>query len=84
MSFSASESIFRREIELNPQNANGYVGLGTVFYAQGNLEEAIANFRISLQLNPNRIPAQNRLRTITENSLREAERRLVDYGSRTP
>ena len=84
MSFLASELIFRRKIELNPQNANGYVGLGTVFYEQRNLGEAIANFRTSLQLNPDQIPAQNRLRTITENNLREAERCLVDYGSRTP
>jgi Flp pilus assembly protein TadD len=43
--FSTSAQIFRTIISIEPNNAGAYVGLGVALGDQGNLAEAITNYR---------------------------------------
>ncbi len=50
--YTQAESIWRRVIQLYPNNAGAYSNLGVALYQQGKLEEAIAAYRQAIQLNP--------------------------------
>ena len=50
--FAEAEQVFRRVIQLDPQNAGPYNNLGNALYEQGNLEEAIASYRRAIELAP--------------------------------
>ena len=59
--FAEAERIFRRAIELDPNYALAYNGLGTALGDQKKLDEAIAAFRKALELDPNYAFAYNNL-----------------------
>jgi len=44
---------YRKAIELNPNYADAYNGLGNALYNQKKLDEAIAAYRKAIELNPN-------------------------------
>ena len=50
--FAEAEQVFRRVIQLDPQNAVAYYNLGNALYNQGNLEEAIASYRQAIEIDP--------------------------------
>ena len=51
--YSQAESIWRKLIQLDPNNAKAYNGLGIALGNQKKLDEAIAAFRKAIQLDPN-------------------------------
>jgi superkiller protein 3 len=59
--FSEAERIFRRVIELNPNDAVAYNNLGNALYLQKKLDETIAALRKAIELDPNYAPAYNGL-----------------------
>ena len=51
--YSQAEAVYRRIIQLEPNNAKAYNHLGTaLYYIQGKLEEAIAAYRQAIQIDP--------------------------------
>ncbi|MEG4068139.1 tetratricopeptide repeat protein [Microcoleus sp. Pol11C2] len=51
--YSQAEAIYRRIIQLEPNNAKAYNHLGiALYYIQGKLEEAITAYRQAIQLDP--------------------------------
>ncbi|MGI2902119.1 tetratricopeptide repeat protein [Tolypothrix sp. VBCCA 56010] len=67
-------AVYRKAIQLNPNDADAYVPLGNVLYYQNKLEEAIAAYREAIQLNPNYALAYNNLGNALyyQNKLEEA------------
>jgi len=55
--YSQAESIYRQAIQLYPNNAGAYYGLGIALRDQKKLEEAIASYRRAIQLDPNNAAA---------------------------
>lgn len=56
--------ILELNVEMYPASANTYDSLGEAFMAQGNREKAIANYRKSLELNPNNLNAVEQLKKL--------------------
>jgi adenylate cyclase len=50
--FDASEQHFRRAIELNPNDADGILGLGYILVLRGHPEEALEAMQEGIRLNP--------------------------------
>ena len=50
--FSRALSLFKKAIQLQPQNAQGYFKLANSLYNNKKWEEAINNYRIALKLKP--------------------------------
>jgi tetratricopeptide (TPR) repeat protein len=50
--FGKAESLIRRKLESEPDSADAHYFLGASFYFQGNLGQAVENFRRSLELDP--------------------------------
>ena len=44
--------MFKINVELHPNSANAYDSLGESFLALGDLEMAVANYEMSLKLDP--------------------------------
>ena len=59
--YTQAESIWRRVIQLDPNNVGAYNNLGNVLKDQGKLEEAIFAYRQAIQLNPKFAPTYNNL-----------------------
>ena len=51
--YDEAVTVYHKAIELNPDYAPGYAGLGFAFLNKGQTDEAIANFLKSIQLNSN-------------------------------
>ena len=66
----------------HPNNAFAYNNLGNALGDQGNLVEAITNYRTALRVNPNRTPAENNLQTTIQNNLRIVEQHLAEQQRR--
>jgi superkiller protein 3 len=50
--YEEAERTWRRVLEIDPNNADAYVGLGNALYYQGKLEEAISAYGRAIELNP--------------------------------
>src|SRR5262249_55210631 len=50
--FAEAAASFERVTQLQPDNASGFQRLGTTYYAAGDNEKALANYRRSLELAP--------------------------------
>ena len=50
--FTKAISLFKKAIQIQPQNAEGYFTLANSFYNNKKWEEAINNYRIALKLKP--------------------------------
>ena len=48
-----AEAIFQELVELEPDNSNGYIGLGTSLSLGGKLESAVDAYQTALKLSPN-------------------------------
>jgi superkiller protein 3 len=59
--YSQAEKIWRRVLQLDPNNASVYNGLGYALSNQKKLEEAIAAYRKAIQIDPNYAEAYNGL-----------------------
>lgn len=46
-----AEAMYRKAVSLNPEESGGYVNLGRVLYAKGDLDDAEAQFRAALRIN---------------------------------
>jgi len=57
--------IFKLNVEMFPQSANVYDSLGEAYMAHNDKELSIANYKKSLELNPNNASAKARLATLT-------------------
>ena len=51
----------QKAIEINPQNALAYYQLGSLYAVQGETENAIANIKNALKIDPNLKEAQSAL-----------------------
>ena len=58
--------IFRVNTALYPSSFNTYDSLGEAYMKKGETERAIANYRRSLELNPDNQNAVDRLRALEE------------------
>jgi tetratricopeptide (TPR) repeat protein len=56
--------VFELNVEVYPASANTYDSLGEAFMARGDREKAIANYRKSLELNPNNLNAVEQLKKL--------------------
>jgi CubicO group peptidase (beta-lactamase class C family) len=56
--------VFRLNVELYPQSSNTYDSLGEAYMESGNKEEAIRNYKKSLELNPANANAVERLKKL--------------------
>jgi superkiller protein 3 len=66
--YSQAEAIYRRIIQLEPNNAKAYNHLGiALYYIQGKLEEALAAYRQAIQLDPKDAKAYYNLGTALSN-----------------
>jgi len=61
--YTQAESIWRRVIQLYPNNSVAYNNLGDALRQQGKLEEAIAAYRKAIELDPKYAAAYNNLGT---------------------
>ncbi len=70
-----AEAIYRRVIEVEPDNAEAHNNLGVTFTEQGKLDDAVAAYHGALELKPNYVEAHNNLgATLTkQGKLDEAE-----------
>src|SRR5262249_37193665 len=50
--FERAQSAFRAALDKDPQRAEAYNGVGVTFYARGDLEEALAWYKRSLEADP--------------------------------
>jgi serine/threonine-protein kinase len=57
--WAASEKAFRRAIELNPNYAGAYVGLGCNLTSSGRDKDGVAQFRKAVELDPLSMYANN-------------------------
>lgn len=51
--YTDAERIWRRVLEIEPNNAGAYVGLGLALYDQGKVAEAIEAYQKAIDLDPN-------------------------------
>ena len=59
----AASEAFRKVIELNPANANGFNNLGVSLKDQGKFDEAIMSYKKALSLNPDYVSAYTNMGT---------------------
>lgn len=59
--FSQAEQLFRRIINIDPNNSAAHNSLGIALASQGNFAEASTNFRTAIRLNSNSTQAHNNL-----------------------
>ncbi|MBK4729794.1 tetratricopeptide repeat protein, partial [Oxynema sp. CENA135] len=59
--YEDAERTWRRVLEIDPNNAYAYIGLGNALYLQRKLEEAISAYRRAIELNPQFAAAYNNL-----------------------
>jgi CubicO group peptidase (beta-lactamase class C family) len=57
--------ILKLNVEMYPQSANVYDSLGEAYMSRGDKELSIANYKKSLELDPNNANAKSRLATLT-------------------
>jgi len=57
--------IFKLNVEMYPQSANTYDSLGEAYMTHNDKELSIANYKKSLELDPNNTNAKSRLATLT-------------------
>lgn len=57
--------IFKLNVEMYPKSANVFDSLGEAYMTSGDKESSIANYRKSLELDPNNTNAKSRLATLT-------------------
>lgn len=50
--FERARKLFRDALEKDPQRAEGYNGVGVTYYARGDLDEALAWYKRSLEADP--------------------------------
>ena len=55
--YADAEAKYRQLTELEPNNVNGYVGLGSSLQLQGHLDEAREAFELALEISPNSVQA---------------------------
>ncbi len=65
--YSQAEAIWRRVLEIEPQNAVAYFELGKALYFQKKLYEAVAAYQKAIQLNPQNAYAYNGLGYVLRN-----------------
>ncbi|MBR8827141.1 MAG: tetratricopeptide repeat protein [Gomphosphaeria aponina SAG 52.96 = DSM 107014] len=75
------EEYFHKLLELQPQEAELYFGLGNALEKQGKLDQAIVTYQMGLQLQPNNIKASRRLEQILDrtgklSNLEKAKKKL--------
>lgn len=58
--------LFRRNVEAYPQSANAYDSLAEGYETAGDKAQAIANYRLSLERDPNNDHAKDRLKTLEQ------------------
>ena len=59
--FAEAEQVFRRVIQLDPQNARAYNNLGNALRSQGKLEEAIVSYHRAIEIDLQYATAYNNL-----------------------
>ncbi|RMH77617.1 MAG: tetratricopeptide repeat protein, partial [Cyanobacteria bacterium J007] len=59
--YEEAERTWRRILEIDPNNAGAYIGLGIALKDQGKLEEAISAYGRAIELNPQYAIAYNNL-----------------------
>ena len=57
---------FKKQVELNPENANSYDSLGDGYRAAGKLQEASKQYQKALDIDPNFEASKNNLEEVTE------------------
>lgn len=57
---------FKKQVELDPNNANSYDSLGDGYLAAGNKAEAITQFKKALEIDPNFTASQKKLKDLTK------------------
>jgi len=57
---------FKKQVELDPNNANSYDSLGDGYLAAGNKTDAIAQFKKALEIDPNFSASQKKLKDLTK------------------
>lgn len=77
--YEEAESLYRDLIALEPDNASGYVGLGTALSSQGHYEEAAEAFEKALDMHPEFVEALIGMGS-TRFRLEEYEAALDFYG----
>jgi tetratricopeptide (TPR) repeat protein len=63
---TAAINVFRLNVEYFPTSWNVYDSLGDGYFADGNYESAIINYKQSLKLNPNNQNAINQIQKLTK------------------
>ena len=56
--------LFRRNVEIYPQSSNVYGSLAEAYETAGDKTQAIANYRLSLERDPNNDDSKNRLKAL--------------------
>lgn len=69
---------FNRAIQLDPQQAGGYLGRGNTFNILGRYEEAVADYNTAIGIDPNQAEAYAN-RAIAYDRLKEYEKAIADY-----
>jgi tetratricopeptide (TPR) repeat protein len=69
---------FNRAIQLDPQQAGGYVGRGNTFNILGRYEEAVADYNTAIGIDPTQAEAYAN-RAIAYDRLKEYEKAIADY-----
>lgn len=87
--YQAAEGVYARLIEMEPQNYNGYVGLGSSLLLQDRLEEAQEAYQKALEIKPDAAAALIGLGSINfrEQAYEEAAEffsRALDIESNNP
>jgi len=62
-----SVKVFEENVKIYPEDANAYDSLGEAYAAAGRKDEAIANYKKSLEMNPKNDNAVKRLKTLGVN-----------------
>ena len=55
--YSEAEAIYRELTEKEPENTNGYIGLGSALTAQDRFEEALEAYTDAIEISPNAVEA---------------------------
>lgn len=55
--FADAEEVYRELIQLEPENFNGYIGLGSSLFFQDQYEDAREAYQMAFDLNPNSVQA---------------------------